>query len=773
MEYFADLFEANSDGIVPIVDANTFDVVAIVDATVNDHTISFDIPLDAIGGDDGFINTDLVVGFQGPSDWAADEGHGTIEPFTDAPWMSETPDSGVVDPGQSQAVRVDLGSSTLSPGTYHGVLVFVTNAPKQTQLAIPVTLTVNLPPEFGAATGTVTDAHTGDPLGGVAVTVHTTWHQAPLDLTATTAGDGTYSVTGPAGTWSTDYTLDGFVPVTQDVTIAAGVTTPGNDAQLHRIQPHAQLDGGAMTFILTPGRTGQGTLTLSNPGGHADLTYQVGEVNLDPGSAALAGPASARSLPQGANPNARTTKGLFGPASVSMPPSLRSTGDVLTSWNAGMSLPWGVGYTGDVWLSDPIDLIDAQFTTDGERLGDFQNPTNGDWAGDMAYDAGRGLLWQVNIGGDNGIYGIDPGDGSVQQVITGSPWDGTSQRGLAYDPNADVFYIGGWNEGIIYRVAGPSHQNPGETLSQCNPPDGSISGLAWNTSFSLLWEATNSDTDSIFLLDPSTCEAIRSIDHPDGGDFGGAGLELDAVGNLWTVGQNTGNAYLIDSGLPTFSDVPWLSVTPDSGTLVPDTSVPFTVSVDSTGLEPGVYRAIVVIQTNDPDNANFQVPVVLIVPAYQQGVNAGGPTYTTGGGYVYAADKAYAAGSYGYVGGSAKKTKSPIAGTGDDALYQDARAGMSSYRFDVADGHYLVQLSFAEINNHNVNGRVFSVSAEGIPQLFDVDLVKLVGKYTAYDQSFEVDVTDGTLNVEFLKLRGDPIVNGILVTQLPDGVSVP
>ena len=32
-------------------------------------------------------------------------------------------------------------------------------------------------------------------------------------------------------------------------------------------------------------------------------------------------------------------------------------------------------------------------------------------------------------------------------MITGSPGDNIPQRGLAYDPNADVFYIGGWDDG--------------------------------------------------------------------------------------------------------------------------------------------------------------------------------------------------------------------------------------------------------------------------------------------------------------------------------------
>ena len=75
------------------------------------------------------------------------------------------------------------------------------------------------------------------------------------------------------------------------------------------------------------------------------------------------------------------------------------------------------------------------------------------------------MIWQVNVGATTASTASTRADGSVEQVITGDPWDNTSQRGLAYDPAADVFYIGGWNEGIVYRVAGPSHPTPGETLS--------------------------------------------------------------------------------------------------------------------------------------------------------------------------------------------------------------------------------------------------------------------------------------------------------------------
>src|SRR5207245_4707495 len=96
-------------------------------------------------------------------------------------------------------------------------------------------------------------------------------------------------------------------------------------------------------------------------------------------------------------------------------------------------------------------------------------------------------------------------------------------------------------------------------------------------------------------------------------------------------------------------DVPWLSVSPTDGTVAIDGSQPLTVQVDSTGLASGVYHAIVVIQTNDPDHSNIQVPVTLVVPAYQQGINAGGASYVDPAqGDLYGADRAFSAGRCGW-----------------------------------------------------------------------------------------------------------------------------
>jgi hypothetical protein len=241
-------------------------------------------------------------------------------------------------------------------------------------------------------------------------------------------------------------------------------------------------------------------------------------------------------------------------------------------------------------------------------------------------------------------------------------------------------------------------------------------------------------------------------------------------------GQDTG--LILQNGVPyaesfePFTDVPWLSETPTQGSVAPNGSVDISIDVDTTGLEPGVYRASVVVKTNDPDHPSFQVPITLVVPSYQQGINAGGGAYTNANGDSYAADRAYTAGSgFGSVGGgSSRSTTAAISGTTEDPLYQDLHAAMTGYRFDVANGTYRVDLNFAEIVARKANARVFNVSIEGSTVLSNLDVYALVGRNAALDRSFTVEVTDGRLDIGFTPQRGDqPIINGILVTEMPPG----
>ena len=364
-------------------------------------------------------------------------------------------------------------------------------------------------------------------------------------------------------------------------------------------------------------------------------------------------------------------------------------------------------------------------------------------------------MCQLDVGGDNGIHCWDTNTGATTRSITGGfPWTAISQRGLAYRPDDDSFYVGGGNQGILYHVAGFSHATPGLVLNQCNAPDFNISGLAWNPAVGQVWEATNSPTDTIIRVDPVTCAAVSSIAHPRPG-FNGAGLEMNEDGNLWMIAQDAGpnTAYLVDSGVPAFSDVPWLSESPISGTVAPGASQNVTVTVDTHGMTPGVYQATLTFRTNSGRQPNLSVPVRLIVPAYEQAFDSGDGPYTDTLGDLWSTDRAYtAANGSGYVQSPSKTvdTRSAIGGTLDDKLYQSARITPMTYRFTgLPAGVYQVELRFAEIQNKKPGQRQFDVIVNGSPYLIAFDISALVGKNYAIDRSLFVNVpASGEVSVQ-------------------------
>jgi hypothetical protein len=60
-------------------------------------------------------------------------------------------------------------------------------------------------------------------------------------------------------------------------------------------------------------------------------------------------------------------------------------------------------------------------------------------------------------------------------------------------------------------------------------------------------------------------------------------------------------------------DVPWLRVSPESGTTAAGGSSDVTVLVDSTGLAAGVHEANLCVTSNDPDSPLIGVPVAVTV----------------------------------------------------------------------------------------------------------------------------------------------------------------
>lgn len=302
-------------------------------------------------------------------------------------------------------------------------------------------------------------------------------------------------------------------------------------------------------------------------------------------------------------------------------------GAVLRSWEPpGVAIAWGIGLASrNVWVSD-IDLLrNERHSLDGVRWSEWGWPTDfvHEYPGpaDMAYVPRLGLMCQVKVGEENGIHCWNPDTGLTEASITGDlPWTAVSQRGLAYRADDDTFYVGGWNQGVVYHIAGLGHPVPGAVLGRCTPADPAISGLGFSRGFNLLWMATSSTADTLYAIDPDTCRTLRTLAPPDANPSTGAGLDVDRHGDLWLVSTTyqlpsapPHRVYQVSSGVPSFRNVPWLSVTPGSGTLAPGQTRRLTVRVDARDLAPGRSQAAIYLLAGAPNQPLITVPVRVVV----------------------------------------------------------------------------------------------------------------------------------------------------------------
>jgi hypothetical protein len=293
----------------------------------------------------------------------------------------------------------------------------------------------------------------------------------------------------------------------------------------------------------------------------------------------------------------------------------------------------------------------------------------------------------------------------------------------------------------------------------------------------VLWMATNSYDDTIYELNPYDCTMLGAFAPPQGGSFQGAGLDLDVEGNLWVVAQSPNEVYLVESGVPSFGDIPWLSVEPTSGTVKAGKNKSLTVTVDTTGLEPGVYLGTIFVVTNSGRQPTLRVPVSLVVSDYLKAINSGGSEYVDTLQDVWQADQKYSSsnGYYGYVNTTPNSTKisttHSIKQTDDKPLFQDGREGMYGYRFDdVPNGVYQVDLLFAEYMELKPGERLFDVIGEDAILLPAHDIEYEVGRYEADPHRFFVEVTDGQLDVRFAPTTPayGPTLSAIRVIHRPD-----
>lgn len=114
-----------------------------------------------------------------------------------------------------------------------------------------------------------------------------------------------------------------------------------------------------------------------------------------------------------------------------------------------------------------------------------------------------------------------------------------------------------------------------------------------------------------------------------------------------------------------------------------------------------------------------------------------------------------------------------VRGTVEDQLYRVSRTAPSGWGAPLLDGRYKVTLLMADGQFWQAGQRVFHVTAQGAPALSNIDIAGAVGKATAYERSFEVDVTGGRLDLAFVPVVSTPRVAAIHVETLPPAAPEP
>jgi hypothetical protein len=537
----------------------------------------------------------------------------------DAPWLSEDPATGYLNPdGGIQTVDVTFDAYVVTqPGEYYADLKVKTDDPINGTIAVPVTMTVVPPDDWGKLTGVVSSLGYCDqnpsPLEDASVVVEI----SGMPYTVTTGVDGAYTVWGPQGTITYTVSAEGHVGDSGTAEIVAGEITT-LDLELRWIAPcisgmdtsydvevpwHFSLD---FPFEVLNTGAGAAEFELSD--------RAVKEITVSGG--VFAAP---QALVPEAQQQAKNTQGLDLPELPVVAPL--DAGEVFQTWYpTENNFAWGIAYDGDdetVWVGDWTNQNTIfEYETDGTITGRSHQYDWSPWAGpaDSAFNWNTGMLWTLDVGLDNCIHEMDVAGGYTGNTICG-PWY-YDQRGLAYDPATDTWFVGSWNDYTIYHI-----DSAGNLLDSAyvGLP---ISGLAYNPDTLHLFVMVNYYDEPVYVLDVANNYANVGQFYIDGwpGYWNGAGLEIDCEGNLWAVAQSEQKVYELDSGETASvcrggKDAPWLTEDPQAGSLLADDTFPVELTFTAfPSMSIGTYyTGTLLIKSTDPVSDTFTVPVTLTV----------------------------------------------------------------------------------------------------------------------------------------------------------------
>jgi len=459
--------------------------------------------------------------------------------------------------------------------------------------------TINvLPPQYGSLSGYVTDPIAG-PIEGARVFSgsYEAFTDAEGYYEIESLFVGVYDVSCEADTYHTqvktniEITENNATSLDFELTFAEILVAPSS-----------------IEATLEPGEIDAFSLTISNPGGTAPLTWRAKITSMTDRQSSL--PILTQQQPKvvGAddvNPNPSGVK----------PDCTDEMLDLLGSFpvnDAGGTFGIVCGedflYTGR-WNANGYD----RYSLEGVFLNHFEIPGAG-FTRDLTFDG----EYFYGSPRNNTIYQMDFLGQTLVSTITTT---GNTIRGISYDPDNDAFWItsNDW--------AGPLKliSRTGETLKTLNTYIGSIGGIAYDNVSEggpFLWAYTGGQEDihTLIKVDLTTGEALQTFDLLPYGIFGdetiSGGLEItNAVvpGKYTLIGCSQNDIIFVLE----LADEPlkWINIDHKSGTVLAGETMNLGVTLNSTGLDDGIYLASIDITHDGREITEgvVSVPVTMTV----------------------------------------------------------------------------------------------------------------------------------------------------------------
>ncbi|CAN7752285.1 malectin domain-containing carbohydrate-binding protein [Variovorax sp. LjRoot84] len=352
--------------------------------------------------------------------------------------------------------------------------------------------------------------------------------------------------------------------------------------------------------------------------------------------------------------------------------------------------------------------------------------------------------------------GSTAGASTAAFAVTGSganPATAADFTGGVFPTGTVSFAAGETSKTITVNIAGDSTVEPSEdfTVALSNPSAGTTIGTAAATGTILNDDTAPEPSLSIAAANASLNEgnsgstAFTFTVTRTGSTTGASTASYAVAGsgaNPATAADFTGGAF--PTGTVSFAagETTKTITVNVAGDATVESNENFTVTLSnpSAGTSIGTTAATSTILNDDG----------AATPTLVAAVNVGGGQVTASDGVVFQADAGPTTGA-----SQVFSTAAGIAGTTDDALYQDERwtpGGSYTYEVPVANGTYQVDLLMAEIYA-GITGpgqRVFDMSLEGqaLAPLQNIDIYAQVGANAAYTISQQATVSDGSLSIQ-------------------------